>query len=437
MKNFKNVYEAVQELRIVPAAIRKNKDFSQFDRDIPPLRGYLRKLDEWVQIFSEIKAIKSLFTDWMNEKVKSFPVNVKESLVAWEGFQEVQKGPTGPLLGSSGFNQLIDDLVNYNRNFSIKSDKLKLFETAQSLLKRRFFSEFEKISIFSINFKEALLELPRGTVRGGPFYGKGRVVDLDIINTLGHTPSDVVSSFKLTDFILCVSGYRISGSPYLNEAKFRLVFIPDMFYQYFMNGITKAMMQHLKEFPSFCGWLDPLKREIVLKNAYLKANKLGFKLIQLDYSAYDKHIHPDIQRLTASFFSSMFKDWAEVESSLLQKLSNQKILFFDKAGKSKFYTINNQLISGKSDTQLTGSLIGLTLTLSYLIEKHGEEVASELIDFLFQLGDDTLFPVDASNQEAYEKVLLEYSESVSHYGFTLNPKKGVSKLRCRVPSKIN
>lgn len=424
MSRVKDFYDAIKIVKTLPGWIRKSKNFKSFDRDLPPLRGYLRSLDNWDEVLREIRVIKDLHFEWLESVRSKLTIPVYNSIREWETFQEKQKGPTAPLPGDIAFHKLIDDLIKFNQPFSIHPDQMELLSVARDLLESVLFpSSFKQESIVNINFESLLLSLPRGTVRGGPFWGKGREMDAEIIRVLGSSSSQVVKAFNATDFIICSSGYRISGSPYQDEAKFRLVFIPDMFYQYFVNGITHRVMNYLKRVPSFCGWLDPITRNDILSHSYLEVKNLGYELIQLDYSAYDKHIVPEIQIMMLKFYQRFFKDWDMVNENFKKKLSNQRILFFDYAGNPKVFQINNQLISGKSDTQLMGSLIGLTLTTAFLISKYGINEAKNLIPYLFQLGDDTLFPVKLSSDYTYEDVLEEYSQFCGKFGFTLNPKK--------------
>lgn len=424
MSRVKDFNDAIQIVTKPPGWIRKSKNFSQFDRDLPPMRGYARQLQNWSMIEKEVRLIKDLYKNWLDSNRRKLTIPIFNSINTWETFQEVQKGPTAPLVGREAFRKLIEDLIKYNQPFSIEADYLKLFEESKALLENHFFpTKFKQESLVNIDYRDYLLSLPRGTVRGGPFWGKGGTMDEEIIRVFGTDPKEVIKVFNSTHFILCTPGYRISGSPYKNEAKFRLVFIPDMFYQYFVNGITHRVMNYLKKYPAFCGWLDPLARKKILSDKYLEVKKKGYELIQLDYSAYDKHIHSDLQISVLTIYDKFFSDWELVSDSFSKKLMNQSLLFFNNNGKDHTYLINNQLISGKSDTQLMGSFIGLCLTTAFLISKYGVSETKNLVEYLFQLGDDTLFPVKLDSDYTYEDALEEYSDFCGKFGFTLNPKK--------------
>lgn len=346
----------------------------------------------------------------------------RNSLYTWEKFQSTQKGPTAPY-GPDSLDKIISELQPQNFEIS-DSDWMIAEQVFASLV--QYLQKFVSIDVLALKPAEAWATLPNTTVRGYPFNAKGSAVDDRIIELGGQSPQSALEFMKSDSTLMCSPGFRIQGSPGSEPAKTRLVFIPSVSSQYFDVALVKESMRQLKSCPIFVTWLPKDERVTTLRLQDQSARRRGFTRIQLDWSKFDKHIHPKLQKLIQNYYREVAINGFDIieqrNIAFLELLDNQIIPMADSKGNVKFYNLPYQLISGRIGTQHDGSLIGLIQQGVIFKKVFGDDIPWDLTN---QAGDDALFPVPthALADLGYEKVLEKVAEATGAYGFMLNPKK--------------
>lgn len=398
--------------------------YNLLERDKPPMRGFCIK---WRN--NPVKAIKE-YNDLLSKLFKFIETNTqltdqqKDSFMVWEKFQSEQKGPAAPVSKKDIQKNVIDDLLNIY-SFDLTEDVRKdVDEAFDSLFD--YFGDSVNLSIHSINFENEWKKLPSTTVRGFPFHALGRDVDQDIIRQGGQTSQQALDYFLKSSQNICFPGWRIQGKPWPGPAKTRIVNIPIVNYQYLMVGITKKIMEQLAKFPMFDGWKEEFTR-VTNTSKYIEyAKRDGFTCIQMDYSKFDRKIHPYFRIKVWEKISRKFSDQDFAEKFIQQftEYSNKQFLFIGDVNNVGEYHVVNlpyQLLSGVIDTQLTGSIVNAVLQF-VCAKRMGYSLNW---DYVKVLGDDAVFPVPDNllHGIGYKGVLEEISKTVSLMGFALHPGK--------------
>lgn len=404
---------------------RKLKDLKSlhlgFVREASPVRGFLNKWsgkDDY--LYKEYQRLTDEILGYIEDS--DLQVEAKESYLTWETFQSTQKGPTAPY-DASALDRLVSEasVPNYHIDDNIWD---LVEEVAASLLE--YLKKFAKIDVLSLKPAELWMELPRGTIRGYPYIRKGRDVDHLITADGGNTPLSAVQFMESSDTLVCSPGFRIQGSPGSNEAKVRLVFIPSVSSQYFDNAFISASMSQLKSCPIFAAWQGKDERVKTIVDQNIEAQRIDHVRIQLDWSKFDKQVHPKFQMLLGKFYEAFAfsgKDLVRRRNEQFNKLLlSQHIYLGDSKGNVHKLSVPFQLISGRKGTQHDGSLIGLILQGLFYKMMFGKQIPWHLTN---QAGDDSLFPVPthALTDLGYDGVLEKISEINDKVGFLLNPKK--------------
>lgn len=391
-------------------------------REYSPLRGFLNKY------YGKDKMLKEQYDKLCNKifdyiNTSNLPQDVKDSILIWETFQSKQKGATAPITTEVFDQNILGDIIikPFELDVEIVSTIQDVFESLMNYLR-----QFCSLDVLSLKPDVEWANLPNTTVRGFPFNSKGSQVDHEILKLGGKTMHDALKYYKWSDDFICFSGFRVQGKPYPGPAKLRLVFIPPVHSQYLDNALVSESMRQLKKCPIFSTWLEPNLRQEVLNRQNIQAYVKGHTRIQLDWSKFDKNIHPIFQKLVGKYFSYVSNNGFDIISERYEQFikfrDNQYVLLPNNRNVPTFYKIPYQLPSGEKRTQHDGSMIGLILQgVSYKL-LFGEEIPWDLCS---QAGDDALWPVPTSylTRWGYKHLLEKASEINRRMGFQLNSSK--------------
>lgn len=404
------------------SSLKRLKDLpKKFNRVNSPVRGFVNKWfgkdDFLYKKYQQL--VEAMLTDIRNSNLS--PAS-KEAYLTWETFQSQQKGPVSPY-DSKALDKIIEEFQP--SSFEISEENWRLVESVFASLVR-YLQGFVSIDVLALKPADAWSTLPSTTVRGYPFVMKGAVVDDRIKALGGNTPESAIEFVESDPDLICSPGFRIQGSPGSGSAKTRIVFIPSVSSQYLDVALVKESMRQLSSCPIFSGWLSKADRDASIARQNITAERRGFKRIQLDWSKFDKHVHPKLQNLVQSYYDSVCingRDILERRKIMFAKhLDSQRIPMVNSAGNLSFYSLRYQLISGRLGTQHDGSFIGLIQQGVIFKKIFGGDIPWDLCN---QLGDDALFPVpiQALSDLGYENLLSKVSQATGEFGFALNPKK--------------
>lgn len=424
LNNFPGITKSV-----ISSIYRRNKRLTNIERVNPPTKGvFVKKIKEfgfnWVLNWTEKLKRDSIGMLKANAKKDSRYFGLEQL----EGFQTNQKGPVAPIDKNTFIDKTMPALIeasSVNLN-SIMTDKdlVESISEVDSILKDMGF--YGKLDYYNIDFAEKLNELPSSSVRGLPFLGKGKDVDEDIIKEYGNDLTSVLRVFFEIPFLLATPALRYQGSPGKDPAKVRCINIPCMGYTYPMNGIYKSVQEIFKNWVCFAAWLEPNERNSKINDMVIKIRKKNWRILSLDYRQYDAHLCPELRLEATKLVLKCFKN-TEISEKIIAKLDqlyhNQYLCAPTSKDVISLVKLDNQLLSGISNTQLDGSLINLILQ-RFIARKFGYSIP---MDEGLALGDDTGLPMPVEIIEkngGYENVLKIIKEDIlNKFGMDSHDKK--------------
>lgn len=177
-----------------------------------------------------------------------------QSLLEMERFQFDQKGPMSPISSSTILDDVIPGIVDNSSKRPAHHGKTELLKHIGMVEKKyKRYMSFGSKNLSSLDFENAWLDLPSGSLRGIPFLGKGKDKDELITKLYGKQLKPVLNQFTQIDSLITTPGLRIQGSKGFEPAKVRLINIPSVNYQYLINGLYKAIKDEMVKLPSMAG----------------------------------------------------------------------------------------------------------------------------------------------------------------------------------------